>query len=111
MKKADIVKDKNRFNDIIKKGFYTKNNYFVIYYINKDSFNPKFGIAVGTKIGNAVLRNKYKRRIRSIIDNNNFLFPKNKDYIIIMKKACLDLKFLDMQKELIDLIKKIKVTK
>lgn len=104
MKKKEIVRSNKLFNDIIQKGKYSKNDNYVIYYKEKENINPNFGIAVGTKIGKAYQRNKYKRQIRNIIDNNKLLFPKNKDYIIIMKKACTKLNFEQMQKELINLI-------
>ena len=104
MKKSEVVKDNKKFNYIINKGKYIKNNYFVIYIMKSENEKPNFGIAVGTKIGKAFQRNKYKRQIRSIIDNNKFIFPKNNDYIIIMKKACANLKYQEMQKELVSLI-------
>lgn len=106
MKKCEVVKDNKRFNNIIQKGKYIKNKYFVIYIMKNNEEKTNFGIAVGTKIGKAFQRNKFKRQIRSIIDKNKFLFKKNYDYIIIMKKACAELNFQQMQFELINLLEK-----
>ena len=106
MKKYEIVKEHKEFDDILTNGSYRKNNYYVIY--NKDSnYNfPRFGIAVGKKIGNAVIRNKVKRQVRMIISSNKNLFKNNKDYIIIVKKAFLDINFNTKNNELIKLLEK-----
>jgi len=91
MKKKEIVKDNRLFNSIIDNGNKQKNKYFILYNIKVSNPGPKFGIAVGKKVGNAVIRNKYKRKIRAIVDYNKLLFPKNYNYIIIVRKECLEL--------------------
>lgn len=107
MKKQNIVKNNYEFNNIIQKGKYKKNKYFIIYFIESNLDKYRFGISVGKKIGNAVIRNKYKRKIRSIVDNNKKYYQKNSDYIIIMRKACLDASFDEMEKKYISLIQEI----
>lgn len=104
MKKYEIVKEHHEFDDIIHNGRYKKNKYFVIY--NKESNNlyPRFGIAVGKKVGNAVTRNKLKRQIREIITRNKNLFQNNQDYIIIVKRSSLMLTFQQMKDEIMNLI-------
>jgi len=106
MKKKDIVRSKILFNDIIKEGKRNANKYFVLCYVRKNELNNNYGIAVGKKIGNAVVRNKIKRQIRNIVDKNNKLFPNFHNYIIICKKEILNLSFWDMEKELIKLLNK-----
>ena len=76
MKKKYIVKMREEFNCLIKTGICSKNKYFVLYHLPNNKSYDRFGISVGKKIGNAVTRNKYKRKIRSIIDKYR------KDYII-----------------------------
>ncbi|MDE5630927.1 MAG: ribonuclease P protein component, partial [Bacilli bacterium] len=78
----------------------------VIYNKERAPKFPRFGLAVGKKIGNAVTRNRVKRQIRSIIDNNKNLFKNSKDYIIIVKRNFLDLSFQDMERELKSLLEK-----
>lgn len=105
MKKFEIVKNKQDFDNIIHKGKYLKNNTFIIYYLKHNESFPKFGIAVGKKIGNAVIRNKYKRIIRNIVDKNKFLFKKEYDYIIIIKRKCLEMSYQEINDSLYALIK------
>lgn len=105
MKKFEIVKEHYEFDNIINKGKSIGNKVFSIYFLKHDEEHPKFGIAVGKKIGNAVTRNKYKRIIRNIIDNNKLLFKKDYDYIIIIKRKCLDLSFKELNDNLSELVK------
>ena len=73
MKKRDVVKHSREFDHIINHKTFVKNKDFVIYYENKDDNKNRFGISVGKKIGNAVVRNYYKRVIRNICDKNKNL--------------------------------------
>ena len=107
MKKEEVVKNNREFDYIIKKGQYKKNNEFVIYYIDNEKEYDRFGISVSKKIGNAVIRNYYKRIIRNICDKNKNLYSKRKDYIIIMRKGLTILSFNDANQSMHDLLEKI----
>lgn len=109
MKKINTVKENKIFNEIINLNKCVKDKNLVIYY-NKNikSDNYRFGISVGKKIGCAVIRNQYKRKLRNIIDNNKKLYAKDLDYIIIVRKNCLNLTYAEIEKSFINLINKIK---
>lgn len=106
MKKKNIIKSKLDFSKIINKCPFFKNNYYIIYYSRKENKN-RYGITVPKKTGKAYLRNRIKRQIKNIIDNNEFSIPKHYDYVIIIRKRLIELNYFDMEKELIQLIKKI----
>ena len=74
MKKKDIIKSQKEFNLIIKTGKFIKNDDYVIYYKDNQLSKKRFGVAVSTKLGNAVTRNKLKRQTKEIIDKLNILF-------------------------------------
>ena len=106
MKKVNIIKESKDFETIIHKGKFIRNKYYILYYLRNDNNKYyRFGISVGKKISNkAVIRNKLKRRLKTIIDNHKNFYQNNQDYIIIMKKACANLKYQEIQKELVSLI-------
>lgn len=105
MKKKFIVKYSRDFENIIKNGSCKKNRSFVIHYKKNDLPYDRFGISVSKKLGNAVFRNKYKRKIRSIIDKYKKLYINNEDYIIILRRSALEKSFLDLEKDFNDLMR------
>ena len=108
MKKINIIKKNDNFKKIIDTGKLIKNNNYIIYYKNKKYKYYRFGISVGKKISNrAVVRNKLKRQIKNIIDNNKNEYQNSKDYIIILKKSCLEETYSDLEKSFINIMKQI----
>jgi len=108
MKKYEIVKSKEKFNYIIKKGNKINNDCFNVFIEKNNLPYSSYGIAVSKKIGNAVMQNKIKRQIRNMIDNNKNLFPKGYNYIIMVKRTYCDFKFLELENKLNMLIRKVK---
>ena len=109
MKKKDIVKSQIDFNKIIKSGTKISNDSFAIYYNDNNIEHSRYGISVGTKLGNAVFRNKYKRSIRMIISTNkDILLKENKDIIILFRKSGIDKSYQELEKKYIELAHKIK---
>ncbi|MBQ2409455.1 MAG: ribonuclease P protein component [Bacilli bacterium] len=109
MKKINILKNNRDFNRII--DTYKANKYkdFVIYIERTNDELYHFGISVGKKIGNAVTRNKYKRRIRAIIDKKNY--QKGINCIIILRKSILDRDYIEIENSLLKAFKDLKITK
>lgn len=104
MKKLYIVKNQYDFDRIIKNNHYKKNKSFIVYFEDNSLSYSRFGISVGKKLGNAVYRNKMKRKIRAIIDNSKKLYIKNRDYIIILRGKGKDLDYQELNQELLSLL-------
>lgn len=107
MKKKNIVKENRDFSRIINCGKKCWNDTYSIYYDSNTYGDYRFGISVSKKIGNAVVRNKIKRQLRNIIDKYKNIYPKDKDYIIIVRKNYINLDFSLADKKYIELINKI----
>ncbi len=107
MKKINIVKKNEDFKRIIDLNKCIKNNVFIIHYGSNNLKYYRFGISVSKKIGNAVTRNYYKRIIRNIVDNHKKLYSNGKDYIIILRKACIEMNFKEIEDSFLQLIGKI----
>ena len=80
---------------------YTKSE---TYYKESNYPYPRFGLAIGKKIGNAVMRNKLKRIFRMILTNNKNLFKNNYDYIIIGKRRALETNYSTLEDSIKNII-------
>ena len=103
MKKVEIIKSSREYTEIINTNKCKRNKYFSVYY-RKNNDKNKYGITVPKKTGTAVIRNKIKRRVKNIIDNNKNIVQKGYDYVIIVKKGIIDLTYQEMEKELLKLL-------
>ena len=109
MKKVNILKKSKDFDRIIKNNKPFKYKDYIIYFEKKEEGFYKFGLSVGKKIGNAVTRNKYKRRIKNIIDQKSY--ENNFNCIIIVGKGILSRSFEEMRANLFEAFYKINIIK
>ena len=104
MKKRDIVKSSEEFNKILNNKQRVSNNRYIIFYYSSVDAKKYFGKSAPKKYGNAVFRNKMKRRLRSLIDECNLLFKNGKKYIIIIKRDFINSAYKEKLKSLRNLI-------
>ena len=75
---------------------------------------PHFGFTITKKIGTAIVRNKIKRRLKSIIREllkcNDEYFDLSFNYILICKKEVVKVSYDDLENELMDKFKSNKAT-
>lgn len=99
MKKAYRVKSEKDFRLIFNNGSNVANRKFVLYHLPKDQEHFRVGISVGKKIGNAVVRNAVKRKIRHILME----FQQNlicHDFVVIARKGIEELDYHEIKRNL-----------
>lgn len=109
MKKMNIVKNNRDFNSIINNNKPFRYKDYVIYIERKDPSTYKFGFSVGKKIGNAVTRNKIKRRLKNIVDKRDYKNDFN--CIIIVGRGILSKSFEEMSTNLYEAFSKLDLLK
>ncbi|WP_108660729.1 ribonuclease P protein component [Acuticoccus kandeliae] len=57
---------------------------------------PRVGFTVTKKVGNAVVRNRIKRRFRALSDVMRGEFRDTTDYVIVARRAALDAPFVGL---------------
>ena len=105
MKKKNIVKEKKDFDRAFKLKNQISSKYAFLYTYDTNNCY-RFGICVSKKIGNAVTRNKLKRRIKDIIDKSKLQFH-NKYYIIVLKKNAVNVQYFILREDILNLLNKI----
>ncbi|WP_051540695.1 ribonuclease P protein component [Ahrensia sp. 13_GOM-1096m] len=69
--------------------------------------HPRIGFTVTKKNGNAVKRNRIKRRMRGAIQSiKNLKMRNGNDYVLIAKPNALTVPFVTLQSDIADLIRK-----
>ena len=108
MKKEFRVKDTREFAEIMNyKKFYTCPS-FVIYVKPRKEDHARVGISVGKKMGKAVIRNKIKRQVRSMVQDI-YTFDENFDTIILVRVKYHEENYINNKKLLERLSKKVKI--
>ncbi len=109
LKKKYRISSKKDFERIYKQGSRVKGEFGMLIGLEDETLeNCEFGIVVSKKVGKAHERNKFKRRVRYIIQrliNENFFNQKNSKITYIAFKNPED--FESLEKELLEQFKKI----
>lgn len=109
-----MLKEKNRIKKRKEFGYIHKHgdtsfgkNIIVLYTYNKFK-KVRVGFSVSKKVGKAYVRNKIKRQLRAIVRLNLDKFHNSTNYVIIAKPSIVNQTYLQMEKELMQAISKVK---
>ena len=109
MKKRFRVKKEKDFNAIFKEGKSFANRKFVIYRLENNEQHFRVGLSVSKKLGNAVMRNQIKRRIRHILIEHKNQLVENVNFVVIARKGVEILDYAEMEKNLLHVLKLSKI--
>lgn len=106
MKKSFRVKKEKEFQKVFDQGTSKANRQFVVYRLSKEG-QPHFrvGISVGKRIGNAVVRNRVKRKIRQSLLELKPQIKAEVDFIIIARPPSEKLSTKEVKKSLVHVLK------
>ena len=73
--------------------------YFILYVAPSEDGQSRVGIVASRKVGNAVVRNRHKRRLREIFRLNQKTFATPLDIVVIIKKRERTPAFSDYERD------------
>lgn len=112
MKKDYRIKNNKEFQYVFRKGKSFANRQLVIYYLEvPEQEHFRVGLSVGTKIGNAVTRNRIKRYLRESFNSLKTEINPTLDIIIIARQPTKEMNYHDIRKSLIHLLSRKKLLK
>ena len=80
---------------------------FVVFYRANGGQQSRFGSSVKKQIGNAVVRNRIRRRIREILRRNSSEIPSGWDVVIHPRRSVVRAKFAQLEAELLNLLRSL----
>ncbi|MFH0993436.1 MAG: ribonuclease P protein component [bacterium] len=108
MDKSYHVRKNAEIEAIMKRKDTVGDQFFVVYKLENPSISHiRFAISVSKKFGNAVARNRMRRRIREIIAKESL--RTGMDYFIVVKPAACPLLFTEITQDLHKLFARAKI--
>ncbi|MEG2657916.1 MAG: ribonuclease P protein component, partial [Clostridiales bacterium] len=102
------LKKRKDFTKTYKKGRSVNGKSIILCYRRTTKPCFRIGFTVSKKVGNAVVRNKVRRRLKEIVRLNQECFANNYDYIFIARSIAKKTSYLDLEKEMLSLVKRVK---
>ena len=103
---TESIKLNREFRRLYHRGENRANGFLVIYFCKNRAGKNRLGITVSTKIGNAVTRNRVRRRIKEAYRLNESFFKIGFDIVIVARVRAAHSSFFEIQNALLQLISK-----
>jgi len=106
-KKNHLLKSAE-FRNVFNKGKKTVTASLVFHVLRTDLGETRLGLAVSRKVGNAVIRNFVKRRIREAFRDSRGSFTESYDIVVYPRRGILEKDFQDYQKSFDQLLNRVR---
>lgn len=90
------LRNRDQFRKVYEQGRFVSNRLLAIHFFPREKSISKVGFAAGKRLGNAVCRNRCKRRMRELFRTNQSLLTNEYDMIFIARKAMLKSSWLEL---------------
>ena len=105
--KTNRLRNKKDFDRVFKIGHAFKEDFLFLKFAKNNLADSRFGFVVSKKFSNkAVIRNKVRRRLRSLIEINLLKIKKGMDCVILVRPGLEITDFWDLEKKIERLLKK-----
>lgn len=104
--RSERLKEGSKFSLLFEQGQSVHNSLMVLYYLTDQSGLRQAGFSVGKKLGNAVIRNRFKRKMRQAYQNYYVNIPKGVVMVFIARRGILQASYTDIEYGVKGLLKK-----
>ncbi|MBM0065390.1 ribonuclease P protein component [Alkalicoccobacillus gibsonii] len=112
MRKEQRIKKNEEFSAVFNHGRSVANRQFVLYVLQKEEQEQfRLGLSVSKKVGNAVVRNRIKRLIRTVFQEKQEILLPHCDYVVIARKPTATMDYYEFHASLAHVMKKAGVSR
>ena len=109
LQKIDKITKRSDYLRASKSKYFRSNSFIIQFYNRVDDLEPRYGVTATKKIGNAIKRNKAKRRIRNLVKDLLPKYGKNGyDYVFIAKENLINEDWVVLKEESTSVLKDLK---
>ena len=101
------LKQNHEFRRLYNKGKSAVSPYFVIYCRRTGRPENRLGITTGVKLGNAVKRNRARRRIRALYRTHEAGLAAGYDIVIVARTRVIYGRYAELERSFVQLTKKL----
>ena len=98
------LRRKREFERVFRRGWRTGRTPLRLVILENDCGVSRLGLAVGKRVGGAVVRNRVKRRLREIFRRERAQFPTTIDVVIVPQAGAGECSSEELREELLSLI-------
>ena len=107
MQKEHRLAKREDFNRVYRRGKSAANLQFVLYFLPQKEPGPfRLGVSVSKKLGNAVMRNSIRRKMKEIVRLGREDVLPGIDIVIIARKPAAEMNYDNMKKSLYHVMKR-----
>jgi len=110
MKHTVALKQNHEFRRLYNKGKSAVSPYFAVYCRKNHREMSRLGITTGVKLGNAVKRNRVRRRIRELYRTNEHSLRPGYDIVVVARTRAIFARYADLEQSFRKLMKKLELT-
>ncbi len=110
MKYTEALKRNYEFRRLYSKGKSAASPYLALYVRKNGLHRNRLGITVGAKLGNAVKRNRVRRRLKEIYRLNEDKFRKGCDIVIVARVKAVYARYGQLEQSFLSLAQRLGLT-
>ena len=110
MKYTVPLKQNHEFRRLYQKGKSAVSPYFVVYCRKTGRPVSRLGITTGVKLGNAVRRNRARRRLREVYRLNSGALRQGYDIVLVARGRTGDMPWKELNRLFLRLCRKVELT-
>jgi ribonuclease P protein component len=101
------LRKREDFSKVFKHGKAAANHQLVVYFKPSEQAESfRVGISVSKKVGNAVVRNNMRRKLKEILRHMEGRIAKRVDLVVIVRKPAVELEFAELKRSVHHVLKR-----
>ena len=103
------IKKTQQYNNVYQKGKKISSKCLIIFVLKNSLTVNRYGIVASKKVGNAVVRNKVKRRLKAIIREVNPKIGQGYDIVLVCRPLISRVTYRQLQNDFLVAVRKMEI--